>query len=505
MSDDPSNEIGPALEELANLLDTFELRLPFPGAEEREETRATAVHDIRDHLLPRLADRDAPLVAAFFGPTGVGKSVVVNGLAQERVASPGPVRPSTVRPVVWAHRDHAARYWREFLRQVRERIGPAVETIVGDDPLTRSLTLVDTPPLDHRSHDGALVARDVLAITDLCVFVTSALRYADAASWEFLELVQRRGVPLLLVLNRLPGDARYREEIVADYAGRLEEAGLLLAPDPALIFAIPEQATDSVHGGVPPSAVAGLRNELEELTDRDLRSRLARQATRGAVLDLAQRVEPLGDALAEDRAKAAELAAAADRTYGAARKGLTERVAGGELAADDPAEAAAHLVTHLAGTAAQETAGAWEADDVGRALLDRAEGTLWRHAPETHDEAAHAFASWVNRIAESAVEAVPGRARARRRRRVAVAVQVAVLAGSNAAATGLTGVYGSAERASDAVQEAREALVSELAAVLERDARRFASIIGNHADPPAASDTLPTAVERVTIAAKGLE
>lgn len=495
-----TTELGLALEDLAGLLDGFELRLPRPGAAALEGIRSGAVRDIREHLLPRLADRDAPLVAAFFGATGSGKSVVVNGLAQERVGNPSPVRMSTRRAAVWAHRDHARRYWKEFLRQVRDQVGAAVETVVGDDPLTRSLTLVDTPAYDL-AEDGRVIARDVLAITDLCVFVSSAMRYADAGAWEFLALAQRRGVPTLFVLNRLPSDPVQREAIHADYAARLGAAGLLIEPDPGLIFAIAEQQTDPVHGGVPPAAVAGLRDELAELTDGDLRRRLARQATRGAVLDLAERVAPLAGALAAERAAAAELAGTVEHRYQAARSALADRVDEGELAAEVPGVAAAHLVTHLAGIAAQETATAWDGDPAGRALLEGAARELWRHSPDTHEHAARAYDAWTAGVEEAAVEGLPGRSR--RKRRVAAGVKIAALAGSVASAAGLAAAFGSADAAAGAVRRARKDLVAALGSVLEHDASRFADALGPQAAPE--DDGITLGVERVTIAAKGLE
>ncbi len=497
VGNDTARELGPALEALADVLAGFHLRLPVDGGAGREALRDAVVRDIREHLLPRLDNREAPLVAAVFGATGSGKSVVVNGLAQQRVGSPGAVRPSSRRAVVWAHRDHAARYWREFLRQVRERVGPAVETIVGDDPVTRSLTLVDTPPFDLEGDDGRSIARDVLAITDLCVFVASALRYSDADAWAFMRLVQRRGVPMLFVLNRLPLSPLEREALAADYAGRLAAAGLLLEADPALVFTIPEQATDPVHGGLPATAVAGLRHELEELTDRDLRRRLTRQATRGAVLDLADRVRPLAEAVAAEQVKASELRAAVADAYGAAHADLADQLREGALdGAGQPAEAAGHLATHLAGTAAQQAAAAWEADPVGRALLEGEGGALWRHAPDTHAAAEKAFAAWTSAIGSSVAEQLPRRAR-RRQRRAATRLQRAALApaGSDTAGDGVD---------PELAARARQALLDRLGAVLARDAARFTAAAGEPERLAPAVADLGGIVEQVTVAAQDL-
>ncbi len=495
-----TGDLGPALASLADVLEAFSLDLPGFGSAER--VRSEAVRDIREHLLPRLHDREAPLVVACFGATGTGKSVIVNSLAQAKVGTPGAIRPSTSTTVVWAHRDHGARYWREFMRQVRERAGSTVETILGDDPVTRMLTLVDTPPFDHVADDGRVVARDVLAITDLCVFVSSALRYADADAWTFMRLVQRRGVPMLFVLNRLPASPPDRQALVEDYASKLAAAGLLLDADPALIFAVREQQVDLQHGGVPATAVAPLRRELEELTDLTLRRRLARQATQGAVVDLADRVRPLAGAVATAEARARGLAAAIEDPYRRAGEALLERLERGPLPADRAT--LAHLVTNLAGTAAQEAAAGWERSDAGVALLERSGGALWRHGSGTHDDAEAAVARWAGTVEQAVGERAPRRMRARRRRRVAQAVSTAALGGSSPVPETVERAFGSAD-GRQLVAWATDALASELAAVLSRDAGRFLAALGGTERLAEAASALTTAAERVAAAAKALE
>ncbi len=471
------DDLSAALSSMAGALDGFRFRLPSPGAERWEHERAELVRSIREHLIPRLADRDAPLVAGFFGAGGAGKSVIVNTLAQRRVSMPGTVRPTTRAAVIWAHRNHAARYWREFLLQVRERVGPAVETILGDDPLTTNLTLIDTPSFDIVSAEGSRIAYDVLSVADLCVFVASAVRYADAASWDFLRLAQRRGLPILLVLNRLPGDPGARPAVIEDYARRLAADGLLLEADPALIFPVSEHPLEA-HGGLAASSVAGLRRELEELADREFREVVASQAIRGAVNHLTGRVGRLEDALATERAAASALGEPVDVAYGHRTAELVAAIQAGGLGAADAESRrrAARIVTHLAGEAAQSAAAAWDQHPIGRLVLQRDGRALWRHGSEAHAAAEQAMANWAAGIADLAKE----RARRRWQRRRSVGVMAVAAAHDPDAkvpprlkrALGPDGVQ-------TLLRWSSRTLRGDLGEVLNQDADRFRQVTGD--------------------------
>ena len=92
-----------------------------------EPARDGVVQTVRQYLLPRLREPDAPVVAALVGLSGVGKSTILNSLAQERISPTGVLRPTTTNGVLWAHRSHAARYWTEFVGRVTEQIGPTTD------------------------------------------------------------------------------------------------------------------------------------------------------------------------------------------------------------------------------------------------------------------------------------------------------------------------------------------------------------------------------------------
>ena len=79
--------LRPRLEQLAALLESAQLGLPTSGRDDAERARLAIVRTIKEYLIPRLDDPEAPVVAAVIGPSGTGKSTVVNSLANDRISA----------------------------------------------------------------------------------------------------------------------------------------------------------------------------------------------------------------------------------------------------------------------------------------------------------------------------------------------------------------------------------------------------------------------------------
>lgn len=403
--------LRPRLERLTQQLERVQFRLPTDGREEAETARAAIVRTVNEYLIPRLVEPEAPVVAAIIGSTGTGKSTVVNSLANDRISDVGPLRPTTRNPVLWAHRDHGGRYWSEFVARVRERVGPTVEVVIGDDELTQQLTIIDTPPAEYVTKSGRRPAVDALALADLCVFVTSPSRYADISAWRFLREIRWRGVPMLFVLNRLPSD---REEAVAllnDFASRLHSNGLLLEPDPAMVFGISEALGDRWHGGLDPSAVGALRNELGAVSNSAYRKTLVSTTAYTTGRNVADRTQLVLGELESGAAIGADLETAVDKSYSAQAREIQDMLEEGGLS--DMAghkswsEAAVDLtaiITRRAGVAAQDTARTWLADERGALLLEGKGTALWRHTEDTSWDVQGRLEDW-----EAALEEVAAR------------------------------------------------------------------------------------------------
>lgn len=200
------------LSRLDDALGAAEGRFPGGGLPEREKMRGRARHLINHYLEPRLADPAAPPLVGVFGPTGAGKSTLVNSLAGETIGPSGVIRPTTRTPVVWCHTIHRWRY---------QDLG-GVEVAVFDHPLVENLTIVDTPDLDSYLAENRVKTESLLDRCDAAIFVTTPQRYADAVPWETLEMEMSRRLPTLVVVNRL---SRRNRGVVTDLVRLFREAG----------------------------------------------------------------------------------------------------------------------------------------------------------------------------------------------------------------------------------------------------------------------------------------
>lgn len=459
-----------ALGELATALEGFEFRLPGPDLAPREQSRIELVRSIREYLLPRLRDPEAPVVAVIVGPTGSGKSVLLNSLAGQVASEIGALRPTTRSPVVWAHRSNARRYQSGFLAGLGST---DLKLLLGDDALTKQLTVIDAPDFESVYPDSREVGEQVLAVADLCVFVASALRYADAAAWEFLDQVRQRGLPILFVLNRLGADPETRKTILIDFAAMLKNRELLLEADPSLIFDVSEQVVYPRRGGFHADAVASIRRELSLISDPALRREVVRQSTEGGLAEAIVKVERIASGVEEDRSIVASLRAMADDAYAGEliecnnliRDGSLVTMAGGEDR-DVVVRELAAAFSRRAGVASREAATKWDTVAEGKALLEVAP-TLWRHGPDTPEIATREAEAWVEALEAILSETVRSN---RSRRKAAIHLAIQALG----APTGPSSAkWQEVLRDENLRGEARVRLEGHLANVLTSDADRF--------------------------------
>ena len=121
-----------------------------------------------------------PLVAAFFGGTGVGKSSLLNRLAGQAVARTGVERPTSREVSLYAHESvQISHLPRDFpLDQVRIARHP--------DSEARQVLWVDMPDIDSvEAHNRELVL-SWLPHIDVLIYVVSPERYRDDKGWRLL-------------------------------------------------------------------------------------------------------------------------------------------------------------------------------------------------------------------------------------------------------------------------------------------------------------------------------
>jgi len=175
----------------------------------------------------------APLVLPVLGATGTGKSKVFNSLIGRNISPSGFKRPTTLAPVLYLSREYvrpavASGFLPGYEKRMAEdgvnfrieRLGELV-IVPADNSAFGPGLLIDTPDFDSVLAANRAAAGDVFDRSDAVIFVTDAVKYADQAAWDYLDLIKKRDKRALLIVNRV----RNRLSL-EDFRRRLSEAGL---------------------------------------------------------------------------------------------------------------------------------------------------------------------------------------------------------------------------------------------------------------------------------------
>ena len=289
---------------------------------------------LRGHIRVRAASLDAPLVVLLVGPTGAGKSTIFNTIA-DRAASPtGVLRPTTRLAVVLVHPDD-----RPALEDgAFVGIPPGQLRFVEDEAVERGLAVVDAPDIDSLEHANRALADRLVEAADLCCFVTTATRYADRVPWAILGRVAERGLPLLVVVNRMPPDPADRADILADLRRLLANADLdeLLAAQPELapreLIAVGEGHLAAEGDRLAPGTIGPLHDEIARLrAGAEARQELAARALRGSLAGLGDSLDRIADDAEHEAIDVEALRRTAHRSYESALSTLQDEIGHGRF------------------------------------------------------------------------------------------------------------------------------------------------------------------------------
>ncbi len=291
---------------------------------------ARRIRQLRDHLnghvLPRARSLDAPLLVLLVGPTGAGKSSLINTLAGFRVSPSGVMRPTTREVVVAARAEARPSLLAEGSPLATLAAGRLA--FVESAGMPDGVALVDSPDVDSIEHANRELTDRLAEAADLGVFVTTATRYADRVPWEVLGRARDRGLPLIVVVNRMPEDAADRSAILEDIGRLLADAGISL--DGVELLPIEEGAVDPTIDGLAASSVAAIRARIDALgADREARRALAARALAGSLAGLAPLVERVADDVAHEAIEADALRRAATHAFQSELAALRDAVGGG--------------------------------------------------------------------------------------------------------------------------------------------------------------------------------
>jgi hypothetical protein len=556
---DDTSALLVALEGLGGQVAELRLPLDAPGAEAGRRLRQEIADQLDDYVLPRLRRIEAPLLAVVGGPTGAGKSTLVNTLVGERISPAGVLRPTT-RSAVLAY-NPVDSVWFE-----QPRVLPGLTRVSGrstDDPaslrlapsgaIPPGLAVLDAPDIDSVVTANRELATQLLAAADMWLFVTTAARYADAVPWEFLRSAVTRGTAVAVVLDRVPPEAT--EEVRSHLGAMLTEQGLGGAP----LFVVPE--TTAYDALLPAESLDPIRTWLHGLaSDASLRAAVVRHTLDGAVRSRGARVFALAAAADEQAEVMLRLRAEVDEAYDAAvghvdaassdgsllrgevlarwqefvgsgemmralesrigrvRDRVTAVVQGKPAPGADLAEALESgveaLVRASADEAAERAAAAWHADPAGRALLG--DDDLRRRSPSLSEDTARAVRDWQAEVLDLVRSQAAGKRKSARYLAFGVnglglMVMIVVFAHTGGLVAGEIAVAGGASALSQKIleavlgdqavrslaEQARADLRRRVTALLDGERRRFTARLDGVPVHEAAGSALRAAVQDV--------
>lgn len=166
-----------------------------------------------------------PLIVAFFGGTGVGKSSLINRLAGKEIARTGVERPTSREVTLYYHQS-------VVLQQLPEQLPiEKIKTAQHDDDSRKNIFWIDMPDMDSTEPSNKQLVLDWLPHIDVLVYVVSPERYRDNKAWRLL-LSEGGKHAWLFVLNHWD---RGQPEQYDDFVKQLAMAGF---DDPIIIRSI---------------------------------------------------------------------------------------------------------------------------------------------------------------------------------------------------------------------------------------------------------------------------
>ena len=177
------------------------------------------------HVLARAGDRlrlPDHTVVALAGPTGSGKSSLLNAIAGHPVAEVAATRPTTSEALALVRGEGAG----PLLDWLGVRRRHHLDDVGGDD--LGGLVVLDLPDHDSVVTDHRLEAERLVALVDLMVWVVDPQKYADASVHEqYLRGLAGHRDVVLVVLNQVDRlTEAERRACHRDLAQLLDEDGL---------------------------------------------------------------------------------------------------------------------------------------------------------------------------------------------------------------------------------------------------------------------------------------
>ncbi len=193
-------------------------------------------------------DGSRPLIVAFMGGTGVGKSSLLNRLAGKAIARAGVERPTSREVTLYHHHSVAIKHLPEQLPLAQ------IKTAEHDNESRKSVIWIDMPDFDSTEQNNKHQVLEWLPHIDVLIYVVSPERYRDEKAWRLL-LSEGGRHAWLFVLNQWD---RGQTEQYEDFKQQLHKAGFA---DPVIFKTVCGESQQADEFAALESTISSLATE----------------------------------------------------------------------------------------------------------------------------------------------------------------------------------------------------------------------------------------------------
>jgi len=223
-----------------------------------------------------------PLIVAFMGGTGVGKSSLLNRLAGKAIARAGVERPTSREVTLYHHHSVAIKHLPEQLPLAQ------IKTAEHDNESRKHVVWIDMPDFDSTEQSNKHQVLEWLPHIDVLIYVVSPERYRDEKAWRLL-LAEGGRHAWLFVLNQWD---RGQTEQYEDFKQQLHKAG----------FAEPIIFKTACAEGLQVDEFAILESTISSLATEHIVAQLEQRSSRIKKDELKQTLQSTGRLLGSEAA-----------------------------------------------------------------------------------------------------------------------------------------------------------------------------------------------------------